>query len=70
MEEWADPRAVDSLSVIFAHYDQDDVWRALTATMELFRWLAVETAELLGITYPFFGDDRATELVQKFFSDR
>jgi aminoglycoside 6-adenylyltransferase len=63
LEEWADPRAVDSLPMVFAHYDQEDIRRALLATMELFRWLAIETAELLSYPYPFFGDDRATELV-------
>jgi aminoglycoside 6-adenylyltransferase len=45
LEEWADPRAVARLSTAFANYDRQDIARALWATMELFRWLAVETAE-------------------------
>lgn len=65
LEEWADPRAVQALPEVFAHYDQEDVWRALSATMDLFRWLAVETAELLGYRFPAEGADRATELVEK-----
>ena len=70
LEEWADARAVESLPVVFAHYDEEDVWRALMATMELFRWLAVETADLLGYSYPSFGEERTTEFVQGLFSER
>jgi aminoglycoside 6-adenylyltransferase len=65
LSEWADPRAVDALPAVFAHYDPEDVWRALLATMALFRWLAVEVAELLGYEYPHLGDDRATAWVQR-----
>lgn len=64
LEEWADARAVAALPAIFAHYDMADVWRVLLATMELFRWLALETAEALGYAYPSFGEDRAVELVR------
>ncbi len=63
LEEWADARAVVALPAIFAHYDEADVWRALLATMELFRWLALETAEGLGYAYPSLGEDRAVEIV-------
>ena len=70
LEEWADPRAVAALPAIFAHYEAEDVWRALLATMELFRWLGVETAELLGYAYPASGAERAAELVQQLFSER
>ncbi len=65
LEEWADPRAVAALPQIFAHYDEPDVWRALLATMDLFRWLAVETAEYLGYAYPSSGDEHCTNLVQQ-----
>ena len=64
LEEWADPRAVAALPAIFAHYDEADVWRALLATMVLFHWLVLETAEALGYTYPAFGVDRAEEIVR------
>jgi aminoglycoside 6-adenylyltransferase len=67
LSEWADPRAVDALPTVFAHYDAEDIWRALLATMGLFRWLAVEAAQVLGYTYPCFGDERATEWVQECF---
>lgn len=67
LEEWADPRAVAALPAIFAHYDEADVWRALLSTMELFQWLAVETAEALGYAYPSSGEARAIEVVQILF---
>jgi aminoglycoside 6-adenylyltransferase len=68
LEEWADPRALEELPETFAHYDKDDVWHALFATMDLFRWLSVETAERLGYSYPIFGVERATELAKGLFS--
>lgn len=70
LEEWADPRAVEHLREAFAHYGEKDVWRALFVTMGLFRWLAVEAAERLGYAYPAFGDERATQLVKRLFSER
>jgi aminoglycoside 6-adenylyltransferase len=70
LEEWVDPRARQELGKIFAHYDAEDVWRALLATMELFRWMAVETAERLGYPYLKSGDERATELVKVLHSTR
>jgi len=68
LEEWADARAVAALPETFAHYDEPDVWRALQATMTLFRWLTVETAEALGYAYPAFGEARATEIVGRLFN--
>jgi aminoglycoside 6-adenylyltransferase len=47
LEEWADSRAVNELRVVYAHYDKDDLQRALIATMDLFRWLAIGMAERL-----------------------
>jgi aminoglycoside 6-adenylyltransferase len=70
LEEWADPRAVKALRFAFAHYDEEDVWRALPATIDLFRWLAVETAQRLGYPYPSFGDERATEYVRRLSAGR
>jgi aminoglycoside 6-adenylyltransferase len=68
LEEWADPRAVAQLPEVFAHYDRQDIARALRATMELFRWLAVETAQRWGYLYPTAGEQAATELVGKLLS--
>jgi aminoglycoside 6-adenylyltransferase len=64
LEEWADPRAVAQLPEVFAHYDRQDIARALRATMALFRRLAVETARRWGYAYPAAGEQFATELVE------
>ena len=37
MEHRADPRVLEGLRPAFVHCDQDDIRRALLATMELFR---------------------------------
>ena len=69
-EEWADPRALEELGEAFAYYDKDDLWRALYVTMSLFRWLSVDVAEQLDYSYPTFGAERATELVESLFSEK
>lgn len=68
LEEWADPRAVQALGEAFAHYDEQDVWRALFATIDLFRWLEAETAERLGYPPLELGEQRASQLVQKLYA--
>lgn len=65
LEEWADPRAVRQLPATFAHYDADDIARALVETMNLFRRLAVETAEHWHYTYPSTADRAVTALVHQ-----
>jgi aminoglycoside 6-adenylyltransferase len=69
LEEWADPRAVEPLATVFAHYDRQDIARALWATMELFRWLAVETAQRWQYAYPSSGDQAVTELVGQLLAE-
>jgi hypothetical protein len=46
-------------------YAADDPWRALSATLELFRWLARETAERWGYPYPTRTDRLVTEWLLK-----
>jgi aminoglycoside 6-adenylyltransferase len=70
LEEWASPQVVRELGRVFAHYAEDDVWRALIATMDLFRRIARETAEHLAYPYPASGDQRVTAWVIKCESDR
>ena len=70
LEEWADPRVVEGLRSAFAHYEAEDVWRALFATMALFRWVAREAAEGLGFPYPTLGDERVTALVERLHAER
>lgn len=69
LEEWADPRAVAELSRAFAHYDQHDLGRALWATMNLFRWLAVETTDRWQYPYPTDADRAVTGLVGRLLAD-
>lgn len=63
LEEWADPRAVKQLPEIFAHYDEADIWCALLVTIDLYRWLAIETAESLDLSYTSDIDGTVTNLV-------
>jgi aminoglycoside 6-adenylyltransferase len=70
LEQWADPRAVDGLRDAFAHYDAADVRRALLASMDLFRWLATETAGRLGYPYPTSADEHVTALVRSYLSEQ
>ncbi len=70
LEEWADPRAKRALRTAFAHYDEEDVWHSLFATMDLFRWISRETMDKLGFAYPAESDRHATELVQELYAGR
>jgi aminoglycoside 6-adenylyltransferase len=70
LEEWADTRALKELGDAFARYDASDIWRALINTMDLFRWVAVETAAGLGYEYPLDADRYATALVLQLELDR
>jgi aminoglycoside 6-adenylyltransferase len=51
LNAWADPRALAALPATFALYDPTGLWRALEATLDLFGWLATETAARC--SYPF-----------------
>jgi aminoglycoside 6-adenylyltransferase len=63
MADWADPAAYDALHETFAHFDAADTWRALDASMTLFRRLATETAGRTGFTYPAELDAQITAFV-------
>jgi len=69
-EQWADVRALRELGDAFARYDEDEVWRALFATMSLFSWLAPETARQFGFSYPATGEASAVELVRQLNAGR
>lgn len=68
LERWADPCIIDGLKRTYAHYDREDIERALLETMDLFRWIAVETAKRLEYEYPDAEDRYARELVKKLFT--
>ncbi len=62
LEEWADRRAVKQLGFALAHYDRDDMARALRATMDLYRWLQDETAAKWAYRCPTDGEHAAARL--------
>jgi aminoglycoside 6-adenylyltransferase len=70
IDRWADPQALAGLPATFAHYDAPDSWRALLASLALFRRLALETAARLGYTYPDQLDERMGGLVQGLTAER
>jgi aminoglycoside 6-adenylyltransferase len=70
LEEWAGPKAVEMLPLVFARYDREDAWRALRATMDLFHGLASETAGPLHVSYPAPGEEKVRALVESLYSGR
>jgi len=64
LKEWAHPQAVKELRGAFAHYDEEDAKAGLLATMDMFRWIAVETAEKLGYPYPAKADEHVTKWIR------
>lgn len=70
LELWAEPRVPGALRHAFAHYAEEDIGRALLATMDMFRWLAAETADHLSYPYPITTDERVTEWVTSCLSEK
>lgn len=64
LEAWAEPRVVEGLRAAYAHYDDADVRRALSATAALFATIARETAAALGYPYPERGEAHALATIQ------
>jgi aminoglycoside 6-adenylyltransferase len=52
LEQWASPEALAGLPKTFAHYTAEDIQRALLATLDLYRQLAVTVAVSLNYAYP------------------
>lgn len=63
LEEWALPKTQEELRQVFAYYDTEDIWRALTATMEIFRRIAREIANHLAYPYPVNSDEQVSEWI-------
>ena len=70
MEEWADPSVIKGLRSSFAHYDKDDIKRALLAAMSSFQEMAKETSNRLGFKYPAEVDVRITEWIKACISEK
>ena len=65
IEEWAEPRIIEKLSCCFSHYNKNDIKAALLSTMDLFRLIVVETAEILHFEYPKGADEYSSNWVNK-----
>lgn len=52
MESWVDDAIWSGLYNVFSHFDAEDSWRGLLATMDFFRKIAKEAAEKIGYPYP------------------
>jgi aminoglycoside 6-adenylyltransferase len=61
LDQWADPLILDAVPATFAAYDIEDLWRALFASLALFRHLATETADRLGYPYPTAVDHQISQ---------
>ncbi len=64
-EKWVEERIKTDMKACFAHYDKDDIKRALENTIDLFRGLAEEVADELGYEYDSLGDAKCTEWVEE-----
>jgi aminoglycoside 6-adenylyltransferase len=64
LEEWTEPWITERLSSTFAHYDCDDIKRALLNVLSLFQKMAIETAEKLDYPYPAKSNKQLTEWIE------
>jgi aminoglycoside 6-adenylyltransferase len=67
LAEWTDPATWESLHQTFGHFEAADSWRALLASMTLFRRLARQTGARLGYAYPAMLDEQVTQLVNELY---
>lgn len=58
------------LRTAFARYDEEEVWAALTATMDLFGEVSRRTAAALGLPCPPAVEEHARALVAQLRSTR
>lgn len=63
LADWADPRLAAALPATFARWDDEDMRRALDATIDLFGLLARETAQAVGAEYPAHAEARVRSLI-------
>lgn len=64
LDQWADDDIVEELKHCFAHYDKDDIRKALVATHKLFDRIAKAVAEILGYNYPLEAEKCADRYIQ------
>ena len=69
-ERWAEPWLRRGLANAYAHYDADDLIRALDSTSRLFSRIARETGEALGYEYPARYEEHSRRIVTELMSSR
>lgn len=65
IERWADEWILEKLKVCFAHYEEDDIGKALIQTHELFRELAAGVSSAKGYTYPQKAENTAKAYLKR-----
>jgi len=70
LESWANPEVTTGLRASFAHYDEDDAFTALEASMNLFRQTSMNTAEKLNFQYPLDVDKKISTWIKSELSTR
>lgn len=63
MKDWIDAHDWENLHNAFGHFDQQDSWRALIRTMDIFRTVSRRVAEVTGYHYPTETDENITNYV-------
>lgn len=61
IEHWSEPWVVNEFQNIYAGYSNKDIMKAISATMNLFRKISVETADKCDYRYSVISDNYATE---------
>ncbi len=70
IEQWAPEPVLRELKKVCSHYEEEEVWKALRATMDLFHRVAQETAERLQYTYPTRHAEKAVHWVTDCYSSK
>lgn len=63
MRSWVSEDTWTALQDAFAHFDAEDSWESLFATMALFRHLASEVAQMLDCAYPWDTDEHISKFI-------
>lgn len=70
MQSWVNKETWTKLYDTFGHFDVDDSWKALLATVDIFSNLAKQTAKEMGYQYPENIDTNITNTIQKIRSTK
>ena len=68
IEDWAEGWIIEALTGCYARYDQEEIPKALLATMNLFRKVAKHLAEEMGTWYPEQSDSYVDRLVRQILT--